>query len=135
MTAPRRLARVELALPLDLARIQIQRIQPIMQRNFVGELEVACIHAVLQFLPFYALLLEFRTLLLQGCLSVAPAIPAIGTQASKLRSYYLDVLSMAGAKSGVFSNRDHQPVKHGTLQSEVDIIEHRRYPRFRSRFP
>ncbi|MEO7988823.1 MAG: ABC transporter permease [Chryseolinea sp.] len=34
-----------------------------------------------------------------------------------------DVLSMAGAKSGVFSNREHQPVKHGTLQSEVDIID------------
>ena len=34
-----------------------------------------------------------------------------------------DVLSMAGAKNGIFSNREHQPVKHETLQSEVDIID------------
>ncbi|HOX82852.1 MAG TPA: ABC transporter permease [Chryseolinea sp.] len=34
-----------------------------------------------------------------------------------------DVISMAGAKSGIFSNREHQPVKQGTLQSEVDIID------------
>ena len=33
------------------------------------------------------------------------------------------ILSMAGAKSGVFSNRNHEPVKHESKQVEVDIIE------------
>ncbi len=34
-----------------------------------------------------------------------------------------EVLSMAGSKSGIFSNREHQPIKHETLKSEVDIID------------
>lgn len=34
-----------------------------------------------------------------------------------------DVVSMAGARSGIFSNREHEPVKHKSLQVEVDIIE------------
>lgn len=33
------------------------------------------------------------------------------------------ILSMAGARSGVFSNRNHEPVKHESKQVEVDIIE------------
>lgn len=33
------------------------------------------------------------------------------------------IFSMAGASSGIFSNRDHRPVKHETQQVEVDIIE------------
>lgn len=33
------------------------------------------------------------------------------------------VISIAGAKSGIFSERLHEPVKHGALQAEVDIIE------------
>lgn len=32
------------------------------------------------------------------------------------------ILSMAGASSGIFSNRDHEPVKHESKQIEVDII-------------
>ena len=34
-----------------------------------------------------------------------------------------EILSIAGARSGIFSNRDHQPVKYESLQLEVDIIE------------
>lgn len=34
-----------------------------------------------------------------------------------------DVLSVAGAKSGIFSNRLHEPVKYQAAQAEVDIIE------------
>lgn len=33
-----------------------------------------------------------------------------------------EVLSIAGAASGIFSNRDHQPVKYESKQVEVDII-------------
>lgn len=34
-----------------------------------------------------------------------------------------EILSMAGARSGIFSNRAHEPVKHESRQIEVDIIE------------
>jgi putative ABC transport system permease protein len=34
-----------------------------------------------------------------------------------------EVLSIAGARSGIFSNRAHEPVKYESLQAEVDIIE------------
>jgi putative ABC transport system permease protein len=34
-----------------------------------------------------------------------------------------DILSMAGARSGIFSNRSHEPVKQEAKQVEVDIIE------------
>jgi ABC-type antimicrobial peptide transport system permease subunit len=34
-----------------------------------------------------------------------------------------DIISMAGASSGIFSNRAHEPVKYETKQVEVDIIE------------
>ena len=34
-----------------------------------------------------------------------------------------EILSMAGAKSGIFSNRAHEPVKHESKQVEVDIID------------
>lgn len=33
-----------------------------------------------------------------------------------------DIASMAGARSGIFSNREYQPVKHKEQQMEVDII-------------
>jgi hypothetical protein len=33
------------------------------------------------------------------------------------------ILSTAGARSGIFSNKLHEPVKHGPMQLEVDIIE------------
>ncbi len=33
-----------------------------------------------------------------------------------------DVLSLAGANSGIFSNRSHEPVKYEANQAEVDII-------------
>ncbi len=33
------------------------------------------------------------------------------------------ILSIAGAKSGIFSNRLHEPVKYRSSQAEVDIIE------------
>lgn len=33
------------------------------------------------------------------------------------------IFSMAGASSGIFSNRVHRPIKHETEQIEVDIIE------------
>lgn len=33
------------------------------------------------------------------------------------------IISMAGAASGIFSNRAHEPVKHESKQVEVDIIE------------
>lgn len=33
-----------------------------------------------------------------------------------------DILSVAGAQSGIFSNRAHEPVKHASQQAEVDII-------------
>jgi ABC-type antimicrobial peptide transport system permease subunit len=33
------------------------------------------------------------------------------------------ILSMAGCRSGVFSNRNHEPVKFESRQTEVDIIE------------
>lgn len=33
------------------------------------------------------------------------------------------ILSVAGAKSGIFSNRLHEPVKYRSSQAEVDIIE------------
>src|SRR5690606_9852596 len=33
------------------------------------------------------------------------------------------VVSIAGAASGIFSNRVHRPIKHETAQVEVDIIE------------
>ena len=52
MTAAGRMAGVKLALPVDFAGIQIQRIEPIMQRDFVGEFEVALVEAVQQLLPF-----------------------------------------------------------------------------------
>lgn len=35
----------------------------------------------------------------------------------------VDILSIAGAKSGIFSNRLHEPVKYESAPSEVDIIE------------
>jgi hypothetical protein len=53
------MAGVELALPVDFAGIQIERIKPIMQRYFVGKLAVAGLEALQQFLPFQALFLEF----------------------------------------------------------------------------
>lgn len=34
-----------------------------------------------------------------------------------------EILSMAGAQSGIFSNPAHEPVKHESKQVEVDIIE------------
>ncbi|SHH31503.1 ABC-type antimicrobial peptide transport system, permease component [Chryseolinea serpens] len=34
-----------------------------------------------------------------------------------------EILSLAGARSGIFSNRAHEPVKYQSLQAEVDIIE------------
>ncbi|HEY0744318.1 MAG TPA: ABC transporter permease [Chryseosolibacter sp.] len=34
-----------------------------------------------------------------------------------------DITSIAGAKTGLFSNRMHEPVKHESSQAEVDIIE------------
>ncbi len=34
-----------------------------------------------------------------------------------------NVVSIAGARSGIFSNRIHEPVRHETLEVEVDIIE------------
>ncbi|MBL0739806.1 ABC transporter permease [Chryseolinea lacunae] len=34
-----------------------------------------------------------------------------------------EVLSVAGAQSGIFSNRAHEPVKHASLHVDVDIIE------------
>jgi hypothetical protein len=34
-----------------------------------------------------------------------------------------EILSIAGAKSGIFSNRAHEPVKHKSKQAEVDIID------------
>jgi putative ABC transport system permease protein len=34
-----------------------------------------------------------------------------------------EILSVAGAKSGIFSNRLHEPVKYRSSQAEVDIIE------------
>jgi putative ABC transport system permease protein len=34
-----------------------------------------------------------------------------------------EILSMAGAASGIFSNRSHDPIKHETKQVEVDIID------------
>ncbi|HYF66901.1 MAG TPA: ABC transporter permease [Ohtaekwangia sp.] len=34
-----------------------------------------------------------------------------------------DILSMAGASSGIFSNREHQPVKYESKNLEVDIID------------
>ena len=33
------------------------------------------------------------------------------------------ILSIAGAKSGIFSNRLHEPVKHQAINTEVDIID------------
>lgn len=33
------------------------------------------------------------------------------------------IVSIAGASSGIFSNRDHKPVRHETKELEVDIIE------------
>src|SRR5690606_24697965 len=33
------------------------------------------------------------------------------------------IISTAGAASGIFSNRTHEPVKHDSKQVEVDIIE------------
>ncbi len=34
-----------------------------------------------------------------------------------------EIISMAGAASGIFSNRAHEPVKHESKQVEVDIID------------
>jgi hypothetical protein len=34
-----------------------------------------------------------------------------------------EIVSMAGASSGIFSNRAHEPVKHESKQVEVDIID------------
>jgi putative ABC transport system permease protein len=34
-----------------------------------------------------------------------------------------EITSIAGASSGIFSNRNHEPVKHESKQVEVDIIE------------
>ena len=34
-----------------------------------------------------------------------------------------EIVSMAGAASGIFSNRNHEPVKHESKQVEVDIID------------
>jgi cell division protein FtsX len=34
-----------------------------------------------------------------------------------------EIISMAGAASGIFSNRSHEPVKHESKQVEVDIID------------
>jgi putative ABC transport system permease protein len=34
-----------------------------------------------------------------------------------------EILSIAGAQSGIFSSRAHEPVKHEALQAEVDIID------------
>jgi cell division protein FtsX len=34
-----------------------------------------------------------------------------------------EIVSIAGASSGIFSNRNHEPVKHASKQLEVDIIE------------
>jgi ABC-type antimicrobial peptide transport system permease subunit len=34
-----------------------------------------------------------------------------------------EIISIAGARSGIFSNRLHEPVKHESRQLEVDIIE------------
>jgi putative ABC transport system permease protein len=34
-----------------------------------------------------------------------------------------DILSIAGARSGIFSNRLHEPVKYQSSEAEVDIIE------------
>ena len=34
-----------------------------------------------------------------------------------------EIVSIAGAKSGIFSNRAHEPVSHESRQAEVDIIE------------
>ena len=34
-----------------------------------------------------------------------------------------EIISMAGAASGIFSNRAHEPVKHDSKQIEVDIID------------
>jgi putative ABC transport system permease protein len=34
-----------------------------------------------------------------------------------------EIFSIAGAQSGIFSNRAHEPVKHESVQVEVDIIE------------
>lgn len=34
-----------------------------------------------------------------------------------------EILSIAGARSGIFSNRAHEPVKHESKQIEVDIID------------
>jgi putative ABC transport system permease protein len=34
-----------------------------------------------------------------------------------------EIVSMAGAASGIFSNRAHEPVKHETKEVEVDIID------------
>ncbi|HEX6226493.1 MAG TPA: FtsX-like permease family protein, partial [Chryseolinea sp.] len=34
-----------------------------------------------------------------------------------------DIVSIAGAKSGIFSNRAHEPVSHESREAEVDIIE------------
>ncbi len=48
---------------------------------------------------------------------------------SEYRTYYNSlqsnpaILSMAGARSGIFSNRNHEPVKYESKQVEVDIIE------------
>ena len=33
------------------------------------------------------------------------------------------IVSMAGASSGIFSNRSHEPIKHDSRQVEVDIID------------
>jgi len=52
VTAAGRMAGIELALPVDFAGIQIQRIEPIVQRDFIGEFEVTRVEPILQLLSF-----------------------------------------------------------------------------------